>query len=519
MKRNLLILAWTVFGVIFFSSLSVAQCPEDTVDRGECDTLYVEIYPGDQEFYPPGPHFARFPIYVTHDVPDPYIDSIQGFVISLCYTHSNSSKYCSLSGYWNNINLYPQADLDRSIFRHFVEGQDTLIHNWMMDLSQKQNGEDWDTKILDLGDEVSHFWLTMVPTGMGDQRFWGGSRVLLVTMTFWMEDTMTVCVDTCFWPPSDRLAFARSDAVPYVPRHLMPICEYVGWQWPPPVWFSGCPVDETHNTNGMFASTEFEVVASDGIIVSVASDFVGEGVDNVELSNVFGLYTPQVTGNVVYEVTDHCQEGGTITITAWDDLGQTGDCDFDVILFNHPPVLNLPDTWFALADYTMGLQVSADDPDYDPVATIVLNALWYEEDSLQAPTNSPSYDGGNPGLFTWVPAEADTGTWIGSFSATDVCDAVDTHRVTILVGTLFCGDCFEDAVIDLGDLVYLVSYLYKAGHPPEPVCKADTDCDGVVDIGDVLYLINYLYRFGPAPCFECCAGLPPRTFSKPDSPN
>jgi hypothetical protein len=41
-------------------------------------------------------------------------------------------------------------------------------------------------------------------------------------MTFRVEDSVTVSVDTCFWPPSDRLAFARSDAVLYVPRDNMP---------------------------------------------------------------------------------------------------------------------------------------------------------------------------------------------------------------------------------------------------------------------------------------------------------
>ncbi len=502
MRRNLLIFAWLVLGVLFFCIQSWAVCPEDPNDNGECDTLHVEIYPPDQ--VPDGfPTFARFPIYVTHDVPDPYIDSIAGFILPLCYTHSNTSRYCSLSGYWNNTDLYPFPSAERSIFRHFIEGEDTLIHNWMMDLSQQAMGLEWDTRILDLNG-TSTMWFSLVPTGAQDQRFGEGSRVLLATMTFKLEDTMTICVDTCFWPPACRFSFARSDAVTYIPRHFMPVCEYVGWQWPPPVWFTGCPWNETHNTNGMFTSEEFEVEASEGVIISVAADFAGEGVDNVGLSNVIGLYTPFVTGNVVYEVTDHCQNGGTITITAWDDLGQTGDCDFDVILSSTPPTLNLPDTWFALAEYTMGLQVSADDPDNDSVVSIVLDALWYEPDSLQPPTNPPYYDGGNPGLFTWVPTEADTGTWICSFSATDICGAVGTHQMTIRVDTLFCGDCNSDQYLDLGDLVFLIGYLYKGSSAPEPLCKGDANCDGVVDIGDLVYLINYLFKFGPAPCFDCC---------------
>ena len=41
-----------------------------------------------------------------------------------------------------------------------------------------------------------------------DQRWAEGSRVLLATMTFIVEDQTEICIDTCFWPPHNRLAFA-----------------------------------------------------------------------------------------------------------------------------------------------------------------------------------------------------------------------------------------------------------------------------------------------------------------------
>jgi hypothetical protein len=71
---------------------------------------------------------------------------------------------------------------------------------------------------------------------------------------------------------------------------------------------------------------------------------------------------------------------------------------------------------------------------------------------------------------------------------------------------LYCGDCTGGGAIDLADAVYLVSYLYKQGLPPDPSCKGDANCDGVADIGDLVVLINYLFKYGTAPCFECCAG-------------
>ena len=62
-----------------------------------------------------------------------------------------------------------------------------------------------------------------------------------------------------------------------------------------------------------------------------------------------------------------------------------------------------------------------------------------------------------------------------------------------------CGDVNGDGVIDVGDVVYLINYLYKGGPVPSPSKAGDTNCDGIVDIGDVVYLINYLYKAGPAP--------------------
>jgi len=195
----------------------MAVCPEEPNDNGECDTLYIEVHPPDVLFTGPG-HLVQVPIRVTHDISDAIVDSITGFLIPLCYTHSNPSKFCSLSSYWNNTNLYPWPDLDQSTFRH-LDGET----NWMMWVSEHSPVRPWDYIMLDL-DGISHFWLAMAATGMGDQRFWGGSRVLVATMTFRVEDTMTVCIDSCFWPPSDQLRFLRSDWGTYVPRHNLPYC-------------------------------------------------------------------------------------------------------------------------------------------------------------------------------------------------------------------------------------------------------------------------------------------------------
>jgi hypothetical protein len=61
------------------------------------------------------------------------------------------------------------------------------------------------------------------------------------------------------------------------------------------------------------------------------------------------------------------------------------------------------------------------------------------------------------------------------------------------------GDANGDQIIDAGDVVYLINYLYKGGTIPNPLDAGNANCDGTVDAGDVVYLINYLYKGGEPP--------------------
>jgi hypothetical protein len=61
------------------------------------------------------------------------------------------------------------------------------------------------------------------------------------------------------------------------------------------------------------------------------------------------------------------------------------------------------------------------------------------------------------------------------------------------------GDANGDDIINVGDVVYLVSYLYKGGPAPDPVWVGDCNCDEIVNVGDVVFLVSYLYKGGPEP--------------------
>jgi Dockerin type I domain len=69
----------------------------------------------------------------------------------------------------------------------------------------------------------------------------------------------------------------------------------------------------------------------------------------------------------------------------------------------------------------------------------------------------------------------------------------------IIVLPYKCGDANSDAKINIQDITFLISYLYKGGVPPISLQAADPDGNGLNNIQDITYLINYLYKGGPAP--------------------
>ena len=78
-------------------------------------------------------------------------------------------------------------------------------------------------RLLDISSGTD-FWLALIINEAQDQFWWEGNRVLLATMTFKLEDTMTVCIDSTFWPPAGRFLWARMDSKAYIPRHDLPVC-------------------------------------------------------------------------------------------------------------------------------------------------------------------------------------------------------------------------------------------------------------------------------------------------------
>lgn len=61
-------------------------------------------------------------------------------------------------------------------------------------------------------------------------------------------------------------------------------------------------------------------------------------------------------------------------------------------------------------------------------------------------------------------------------------------------------------VIDIDDIVYLISYAFGFPPGPEPACpeEADANSDDITDIDDVIHIINYAFGFPPGPAPSDC---------------
>ena len=242
------------------SSCYIADDCGYSLDLGTCDTLHVVPRPKPDTCFAgncinnPGenfPCFVHFNLLVTHDSitfyspegpggPTWIQDSVAAFVLPLAWTRTNSSAYCSLSGYWNEnaMNLYDPR-FPRSIWRHFH--LEELDSNRMASLAAQFAGLEWSTIVLGMTSDSSWYyykdpfqqddslftpprmWLTMIRSAT-NRGWWEGERTLLATFTLKLEDSMTVCIDSTFWPPASRLGFTRYDAKRYLPRSNLPVC-------------------------------------------------------------------------------------------------------------------------------------------------------------------------------------------------------------------------------------------------------------------------------------------------------
>ncbi|MFH1372958.1 MAG: M4 family metallopeptidase [bacterium] len=102
------------------------------------------------------------------------------------------------------------------------------------------------------------------------------------------------------------------------------------------------------------------------------------------------------------------------------------------------------------------------------------------------------------GLLSGTPI--DTGTIVFTASVQDIAGSTDEKQFDLRVEPAWiCGDVDNSGAVDVGDLTYLVAYLFQGGPPPPVIAAADVDSSGDLNVADVTVLVGYLFQGGAAP--------------------
>ncbi len=125
------------------------------------------------------------------------------------------------------------------------------------------------------------------------------------------------------------------------------------------------------------------------------------------------------------------------------------------------------------------------------------------------PTNANFFDSGNgAGGFNFSPDTTQGGVYNVRFIASDG-ELKDTLMVQITVAncTAKAGDVNANSLVNLGDIVYLVNFIFKGGPAPSPICRGDANgSGGALSLPDVIYLVNFVFKGAAAPVKSdgCC---------------
>jgi hypothetical protein len=112
----------------------------------------------------------------------------------------------------------------------------------------------------------------------------------------------------------------------------------------------------------------------------------------------------------------------------------------------------------------------------------------FEDDAVWSPWSPPGY--------AWMPLE-------------DPRTGITLDMAFVITGgggqPVLCGDVNNDGVVNVGDAIYILNYLFKHGPAPVPsLCVGDVNNDDAVNVGDAIYILNWLFKSGPAPDPNCC---------------
>jgi hypothetical protein len=72
-------------------------------------------------------------------------------------------------------------------------------------------------------------------------------------------------------------------------------------------------------------------------------------------------------------------------------------------------------------------------------------------------------------------------------------------EIILYPGGYLAGDANCDGSVNVGDVVYIINFVFKGGPAPIPFAAGGANGDPEVNIGDAVYLINHIFNNGPPP--------------------
>jgi hypothetical protein len=104
----------------------------------------------------------------------------------------------------------------------------------------------------------------------------------------------------------------------------------------------------------------------------------------------------------------------------------------------------------------------------------------------------------NDGTYDWtVPSDTPSDSCLIRVSDAEDGDPWDESDYFFTI--FLAGDCDANGTVNIGDVIYLLNYLFSGGPAPVPFEAGDVNADGMINIVDPIYLLHYLFKNGPPP--------------------
>lgn len=297
----------------------------------------------------------------------------------------------------------------------------------------------------------------------------------------------------------------------------LPITEYSIWRRAETkkfdVWDNECPdVKMAASIDGLLSQLD---LAHPGDYFFVTGAETSQGSVWVFITTVPAMQFEQYAYDAPTECDSTAEEGmcwSVFFVAAHTDdplVHFDSDADSGYSLDNIPPlpILDLqidPDSWFTLrwtvpGEYEEERPISSYDIRYSTEPVGIDTQTWW--DNAQACSGE--------GFFNLTVGEKDsfgvseeTRCHPELYFAVKALDERPNASGISNVVHFLCGDDNGDGIVNVGDIVYEVCYLFRNGPAPSPKAAGDVNCDGIENVGDIVYKVSYLYRGGPPPCSQ-----------------